>query len=76
MAQTPREIKLAVVTQRELELGQENQALRAYLKQSDECLDALLSGLMIWMVGWRDDLKPEARAQMEAMIAEYGKVSR
>lgn len=39
-----------------------------------EALGALLAGLMLWMVGWRDDLKPEARAQMEAMIGEYGKI--
>ena len=73
MAETPKEIKVAVVTQRELELGQENQALRAYLKQSDECLDGLLGGIMIWMVGWRDDLNPGARAQMEEIIKYYDK---
>lgn len=30
-----------------------------------------LFGLKLWMVGWRDSLAPEARAQLDAMIAHY-----
>lgn len=63
--------KVTVITQRELELGQENQALRAYLQIAEQKLSDLVSGLKMWMVGWRDDLAPEARAQMEAMIREH-----
>ncbi len=35
--------------------------------------DSLRSSLKLWMVGWRDDLKPEARAQMEEIIKYYDK---
>lgn len=28
---------------------------------------------VIWMVGWRDDLNPDARAQMEEIIKYYDK---
>jgi hypothetical protein len=33
--------------------------------------DDFLFGLKLWMVGWRDDLAPEARAQLDAMITHY-----
>lgn len=73
MAQTPKTIEVTVVTQRELEVTQENQALRAYLSLAEGQLSDLTSGLKLWMVGWRDSLPADARAQMEAMIEEYDK---
>lgn len=71
MAQTPKTIEVTVITQRELEVTQEAQALRAHLQFAEQRLSDLTSGLMLWMVGWRDSLAPEARAQMEAMIKEH-----
>ena len=35
--------------------------------------DSLMSSLKLWMVGWRDDLNPDARAQMEEIIKYYDK---
>lgn len=31
----------------------------------------VVDGLKLWMVGWRDSLTPEARAQLDAMIVHY-----
>jgi Lar family restriction alleviation protein len=73
LASQKEDAQVTVITQKELELGQENQALRAHLSHSEEMLCNLLSGLKLWMVGWRDSLDPSARAQLEAMIAEYTK---
>ncbi len=50
------------------------QAVEAAIEQVERQPNVdLISSLKLWMVGWRDDLSPDARAQMEEMNRYYDK---